>query len=110
IIEPLRLLHRGKLPLAVGSEEVDKPEMTADDRANVVSMLSDPDHIFITHTRAFLNFPKATERLRQFAAERGFRQEMLAVISDTHDRPAFEVFRFTRPSARHAQSGTAQPH
>src|SRR5262249_10268354 len=40
ILEQLRFLHQGKLPLAAGNIELSKPEMTAQDNTAVEGMIS----------------------------------------------------------------------
>jgi hypothetical protein len=62
-------------------------------------MLADPGAVFIAHTKDFENFQGANDRLVKFAAAEGFRRDMLAVISDSFGRPAFEVYRFAAPES-----------
>ena len=98
ILDPLRLLQQGRLPLAFGNVEVSKPELNAQDREAVFRMISEPANVFITHTAAFEVFPGASEKLLQFAAEAGYQRQRMAEISDTFGRRVFEVYRFTAAS------------
>jgi 4-amino-4-deoxy-L-arabinose transferase-like glycosyltransferase len=95
MLDPLRFLNRGKLKLAVGSDPISKPQLTPEDRAAVLRIISDPGAVFIAHTKDFENFPGTNERLVKFAAAEGYGREMMAVISDRYGRAAFEVYRLT---------------
>jgi hypothetical protein len=69
--------------------------MSPADRETALHMVSDPGAVFIAHTKDFENFQGTNERLLKFAAAEGYRRDMLAVISDSFGRPAFEVYRLT---------------
>jgi hypothetical protein len=97
MLDPLRFLNRGKLKLATGTDPIRNPQLTADDRAAVLRMISDPGAVFIAHTKDFENFPGTSEKLVKFAEAEGYRREMLTVISDRFGRPAFEVYRLSSP-------------
>jgi hypothetical protein len=94
IMASLHLLNRGQLPLLVGSEQLSHPELSQQDRDQLSAMVSDPDHIFLTHAPGFEFFKGYTARLVSFANSAGFRRETVSVIPDTYGRPTFEVFRF----------------
>jgi len=95
-VNGLRVLDGGKLPLATGSVELSKPEMTAGDRVAVLRMISDSGDVFVVHTKEFESFHVAQPKLLAFAAENGYRRDMMAVIQDGHGRAAYEVFRFVK--------------
>jgi 4-amino-4-deoxy-L-arabinose transferase-like glycosyltransferase len=99
ILDTLRYLNHGKLKLAVGSDPISKPQLSLADREPVLRMLADPGAVFIAHTKDFENFQGTNDRLVKFAAAEGYRRDMLAVISDSFGRPAFEVYRFMAPGA-----------
>jgi hypothetical protein len=96
IIEPLRLMHRGRLPLLTGSDPVSKPEMTDEDRKNAAWLLAEPENVYITHTKDFEFFPGNSARLIAFAAQSGLRPQNLAIIPDRNGRKVFEVYRFIK--------------
>jgi 4-amino-4-deoxy-L-arabinose transferase-like glycosyltransferase len=96
IMEPLRLLHKGRLPLLNGSDPVARPEMTEEDRKGANWLLSEPGNVFITHTKPYEFFPGNSDRLVAFAAQSGLRQQPLATISDRHNRQVYEVFKFVK--------------
>ena len=99
ILDPLRYLNHGKLKLAMGSDPISKPELSAADREAVLRMLNETGAVFLAHTKEFENFPGTNDKLVKFGAAEGYRRDMLAVISDSFGRPAFEVYRFAAPDS-----------
>jgi len=99
MLDPLRYLNHGRLKLAVGNDPISKKELTPGDRETVLRMLDDPGATFVAHTKEFENFPGTNERLLKFAEVEGYRWDMIATISDSFGRPAFEVYRFTAPES-----------
>ena len=108
ILDPLRFLNRGSLPLAMGTDQIAQPELSAEDRAVVERMISDPANLFISHTAEFEFFPGRNPKLIQLAAAAGFQRELQAEISDPFGRPVFEVYRFRGASA-HLDPAERQP-
>jgi Dolichyl-phosphate-mannose-protein mannosyltransferase len=98
ILDPLRLLNHGKLPLEMRPDSLPRPEMTEGDRALLATRISDPANIFIGHTREYEFFPGASPALARFAAETGYTRETLATIKDSYGHPVYEVYRF-RPAS-----------
>jgi 4-amino-4-deoxy-L-arabinose transferase-like glycosyltransferase len=94
IMDSLRLLNRGKLPLRVGTDPITKPELNAADREFLGKMLSSPDHLFINHTKPFEFFTGVNDKFVKYAADAGYRREVLTVIPDGNGRPVYEVYRF----------------
>jgi hypothetical protein len=56
-----------------------------------------PDYIFINHTKDFTFFPGVNDKLVKYAADNGYRREIMAVIPDSNGRPVYEVYRFVCP-------------
>ncbi len=96
ILDPLRLLQAGKLPVAIGSNEVMQPQMGAAERDMVLRMVSEPENLFVAHTKDFEFFPGASPRLTQLAGEAGFEREPVTAVWDRYGREVFEVYRFVR--------------
>ena len=94
-LDTLRMLSDNRLPVRVGEEPINKPELTEADRRNLMDMVSGPGHVFITHVKKSEFYPGLAGKLALFAASVGYRREILTVISDSNGRPTFEVFRFT---------------
>jgi hypothetical protein len=97
ILDGLRLLNQGTLPLNVGTDPIRQPELSRDDRDYLTHMISEPRHVFIAHTRAYEVFEGLNAKLLKYAAESGYGREMLAVIPDGWGRPVYEVYRFVGP-------------
>jgi hypothetical protein len=94
ILDSLRYLSRGKVPVLVGSDPISKPELSSADREPVLRMVTDSGAVFVAHTRDFENFQGVNDKLVKFAASEGYRREMLGAISDSFGRQTFEVYRF----------------
>jgi len=87
MLDQLRLLHRGKLPLAMGPD-------AASDPAAARAMISDPAHVFIAHTKEYEFFPDMNARLVKFGANAGLRTETIQLVPDTFGRPVYDVYKF----------------
>jgi 4-amino-4-deoxy-L-arabinose transferase-like glycosyltransferase len=96
IMDSLRLLNRGELPLRVGSDPVAKPQLDDADREEVRRWLAEPDSIYITHAEGNEFFAGVSSRLEALAVQSGYRRELLKVVPDSFGRPIFEVFRFVK--------------
>lgn len=94
IMDPLRLLDRGRLPLIEGSDPVSKPEMSDEDRRGAMWLLNEPANVYIAHTKEFAFFPLPSPNLIRFAEKSGYRRTVIAVISDRYGRHVYEVYRF----------------
>ena len=94
MMDSLRLLSRGKLPLRVGTDPIDKPQLDDTDREYLARAISEPGHLFINHTKDFEFFAGVNDKLVKFAKAAGYRREVLAVISDSNNRPVYEVYQF----------------
>jgi len=97
IMDSLRLLNRGKLPLNVGTDPIAKPELSRDDRDYLKRVISEPSHVFIAHTKDYEFFQGVNAKLVKYAAESGYQPETMAVIPDGWGRPVYEVYRFVGP-------------
>jgi 4-amino-4-deoxy-L-arabinose transferase-like glycosyltransferase len=102
MLDGLRYLSHGMLPVLGGDELISKPQLKPEDRDPVLRMVTDPGAVFVAHTKDFENFQGANDRLIKFAAAEGYQREMMARIPDRFGRQAFEVYRFVQ-----AHSGAA---
>jgi hypothetical protein len=102
ILDSLRLLDRGALPLRWGGDE---------DDAELRKLLDRPGSIFVGHGPGLEIFPDRTGKVTSHAEALGYRRQVDAVIADSFGRPMFEVFRFTAaeetdsPQRKGAESG-----
>ena len=76
ILDSLRLLNRGKLPLQLIFDAV--PDDGAPDRARIEAAAADPDDIFIGHVKGLEFFENRNARLIAAAEKAGYRREFLA--------------------------------
>jgi hypothetical protein len=97
IMDSMRLLSRGKLPLRVGTDPITKPVLNDADREFLANTISGAGHVFINHTKDFEFFTGVNDKLVKYAADAGYRREIMAVIPDSHGRPVYEVYRFAKP-------------
>jgi hypothetical protein len=94
IMDQLRLLGRGRLPLTIIYDAV-PPEGGAPDAHRVAAAVGDPDHLFIGHTKDFEFFQSGEVIVKDVEAE-GYRKEMLGIIPDSWGRPVYEVYHFVK--------------
>ena len=94
IMDSLRLLNRGKLPLRVGTDLVSRAQANDNGRQALLRALAAPDTVFLAHTKDFEFFQGNDEHLVNYAATAGYKREMLATIPDSYGRQVFEVYRF----------------
>jgi hypothetical protein len=94
MFDNLLLLNRGKLPLRVGGDPLNKPVLDAADRETVRQWLITPGTIFVAHTGANQIFPGTNERLDGVARECGLVRESMGRFADSNGRPIYEVLRY----------------
>ncbi len=87
ILDSLRLLNRGSLPLRWGAD---------DEGATLAGELADGGALFVGHPTGREVFAGKLEQLTQRAAALGYHREVETAVFDSYGRPAFEVFRFIR--------------
>jgi len=96
MVDSMRLMSRGRLPLRVGTDPISKKSLEDPDREYLTRTISGTGHVFINHTKEFEFFAGVNDKLVKYAADAGYRREVLTTISDTNDRPVYEVYRFVR--------------
>jgi 4-amino-4-deoxy-L-arabinose transferase-like glycosyltransferase len=94
IMDSMRLLTRGELPLRVGTDPINRPALNDADREFLARAISGPGNIFINHTKDFEFFTGVNNKLVKYAADAAYRREVMAVIPDSNRRPVYEVYRF----------------
>jgi hypothetical protein len=99
ILEPLRTLGRGRLPLRFGSDDVAGPDLDAAARDRIGRMLQEKGVIYVGHTDDNQIFPERNERMMAAAAAAGYRKRIVRVVEDRQGRPIFEVYRWVRAPA-----------
>ncbi len=100
--DSLRLLSRGRLPLRVGTDPITKRALDDKDRELLGKMITSPGNIFINHTKDFEFFTGVNDKLVKYAADAGYRRDVLTVIADSNGRPVYEVYHFAVPVSNSA--------
>ncbi|HVW84726.1 MAG TPA: glycosyltransferase family 39 protein [Bryobacteraceae bacterium] len=88
ILNGLRLLHEGELPLFVVEPDADA--------AGIRRQIDDPKRLFIQHTDDKQIFPGINERFRNAALREGFAERVVKTVPDRNGRPVFEIISFER--------------
>jgi hypothetical protein len=96
IMDSLRMLNKGKLPLRIGTDPISKPELSDGDREFLAKMIDSPEHLFINHTKNFEFFTDVNAKLVKYAEAAGYRRQIEAVVPDSNGRPVYEIYRFVR--------------
>jgi hypothetical protein len=89
-IDNVRMLTRGRLPIHVGMDAVDKDQP---DRALFQRMIELPNSVFVSFTERWEQTEGVNRRLAALAAELGYRIELVELIKDRNGRPVFQIAR-----------------
>lgn len=93
MLDNTRMLHRGELPLHIGSEPLMRPDPTPEARADFQAMLRVPNTIWVTNTDQREAFTGVNKNLVTLATQLGYRKQPLETIYDFNGRACFEIFR-----------------
>ena len=107
IVDNLRLLHQGCLPLTWGAPPLLSPSSGEAEKQRVRVLISSPDNLFIGHTAPYEQFAGIHQRLLDWATQAGFRKDLLYVVRDRNGRAVYEVFRFLPVSSGPARAAPA---
>ncbi len=99
MLDSLRLLGRGRLPLYQADDLAAKDSLNAEDQQVMRWLLSLPNPVFVAHTRREEVRPGAAARIAAHAASLGYSKRPLYTVCDRHRRPIFEIFAFGPTSA-----------
>jgi 4-amino-4-deoxy-L-arabinose transferase-like glycosyltransferase len=97
IMDSLRFLSGGTLPVAGSDYRFTKEDLSAEDRETVGRILSDGGNLYVSHSKE-VQFFADNQKLLKLASGLGYRQDSLAVIADSFGRATFEVYRLVRIS------------
>ena len=101
MVDSMRLMSRGKLPLRVGTDPISKKSLEDPDREYLARTISGEGHVFINHTKEFEFFAGVNDKLVKYAADAGYRREILTTI------PTPTAARCTKSTASSADVGQA---
>jgi hypothetical protein len=96
ILEPLRLLHEGRIPVAWGGEFLLKDTLGEDDKRGFLTMIQKTGNVYVSHTEPYQVFEGVNPRLDRLLEREGYRKQPLALIPDTNGRNIFAVFRVVK--------------
>ena len=94
ISHPLLLLSAGQIPVVIGSEALLHHDAPAAEVELLRRRIAARDTVFVSHPDGSEIQRGINHRLWSVAASMGFRKQPLRIITDSHGRPAFELFRF----------------
>jgi hypothetical protein len=97
LLNVVRLLDRGKLPLVDLSFLLDKRHpFSGGDETILRYWLSQPGTVFAGHTEGTEIVSGVNANLAAFTRDNSYEKEMLEVVHDRNGRAIFEIFRFSR--------------
>ena len=99
IVQPLDLMHRGRLPLEWAGDPFLGPDTGQSEKRYKLGILADPQALWIGHTDGYQEFSGVNTRLQAATSAAGFRKIPVTTISDRNGRPVFELFRFMAANA-----------
>ncbi len=99
IVDSLRLLARGRLPLYQAIDLASQDWLTPDQQRMLGWLLEPEDAVFVGHSPDQEVVPGSSARLEAHAARAGWSKQILYVVRDRHRRAVFEVYRFQPTSA-----------
>ncbi|MGP8245348.1 MAG: ArnT family glycosyltransferase [Bryobacteraceae bacterium] len=94
VLDVLRLLSAGTVPLRVGDLPISKPELTETDHQELRQMISGSGHVFVTHAPGLQYDPANDQKLARYAANIGYARKLLASVKDSFGRRTFEIYTF----------------
>ncbi len=95
ILDSLRILNRGRLPLLAVFDAVTE-DGAVSDPSLISAAASEPDGLFIAHVSGLGFFEGRNPALVKAAQSAGFRQEIVTRIPDSFGRPTYEIYRFEK--------------
>lgn len=102
ILNPLVVLHRGRLPLVFMDAGFLAPASTETDRQWALDQLA--NDVWIGHTPQFEELTGANAKTVRLARAAGFEKQIIEIVRDTHGTPVFEVFHFVPSGAVNASN------
>ncbi|MDP3001191.1 MAG: glycosyltransferase family 39 protein [Bryobacterales bacterium] len=90
MIDNVRMLTRGRLPIHVGMEAVDKDRP---DPALFKRMIELPNSVFVSFTERWEQTEGVSRRLAALTAQLGYRIQSVELIRDRNGRPVFQIDR-----------------
>ncbi len=97
LIDNLRMLHRGRLPLGNGLEVAANETPGERERLLLAKMAQDPEALFVSFLEPWEMFPGAHGRVRKLSAEAGLEESEARTVTDSNGRAVILIYRL-RPA------------
>lgn len=89
-----QLSHQGRLRLLSAQSPLENSTPDPDQAAQLRAMLADPTALWVDHVPSREAFQGVGVHLERFAAQAGYRRELVRTITDSNGRPVFEIFQY----------------
>lgn len=94
VSHPVLLLSAGRLPIVIGNETLLRDDAPPAERELLRQRIASADVAFVSHPDGTEVHRRVNQRLWDTAASLGYRKQLVELITDSHSRPAFQIFRF----------------
>lgn len=95
VVQQVEFYGKGRLSFHRADDEILNLHEPARQKV-VEEALTNPANLFVTHTEGRDIYPGVRRKLIDFAAARGYRDNITRVIADRHGVPIFEIHEFQR--------------
>lgn len=99
LIDNVRMLTRGRLPIHHGLDAVDKEPPTPANRELFGRMIGMPNSVFVSLVEKLEQVPGVHRHIMTMAAGAGHRVELVELIKDRNGRPVFQILRIVPVSS-----------
>lgn len=96
VLDPLRFLHQGRLPLREASAVLRKEQPSEAEQRELRERLANAGGVFVGHVDGEEQFAGVNARLLELARREGYEKMRRYIVRDRHGRAVFEVFGFRR--------------
>ncbi len=94
MIDNVRMLSRGRLPIHIGMDAVGKEPPDEAERALFRHMVELPNSVFVSFTERWEQVEGTNRRMATMATQLGYRSELVELVKDHNGRPVFMITRF----------------
>jgi hypothetical protein len=98
MVDMLAFTQHGRLHLQTAEAPFKTDSPNQDQRREIEWIFSIHDAVFVDHVVGMENWPEVRPNLDREAAAHGLRKEILRIVSDSNQRPVFEIFKYSEQS------------
>jgi hypothetical protein len=95
LIDNVRMLERGRLPIHVGMDAVGKEPPDDADRALFQRMVQLSNSVFVSFTDKWEQISGTNRHIATIAAQLGYKVEVVDLIKDRNGRDIFRILRIS---------------